>query len=261
MKRVVVVSDLHCGHIVGLTPPDWDGEMPDRPVEYLAKAYQQRCLIWEFYAKTLAELQPIHTLICNGDAIEGSNERVAGRELHVPDKDEQAEMATACLQEARAKHVLLSYGTGYHTGKDVDFEKMVAKRVGADKVESVGHLQVNDVFINYRHYIPGSQVPHTRNTAISREHLWNILWAARDEYPRADIILRSHVHYFTYTGDGTWLGIVTPGFQGYGSIFGARHMSGTVDIGLVFFDIPDKGKDYGFDWALCRMPKVVPVKV
>lgn len=258
-KRVVVVSDLHCGHIVGLTPPTWDAMREEVGAEYLEKAYRQRRHIWDFYAKTLKELRPIDVLICNGDAIDGSGERVAGREMLIPDKNEQAKMAAQCLQEARAKSYLLTYGTGYHTGKDVDFEKLVAQHLDAMKVESVGHLLVNNVAFQYRHYISGSQVPHTRATAIAREQLWNALWEARGEYPKADVILRSHVHYFRYTGDGDWLGIVTPGLQGYGSIFGARTFSGLVDIGVIYFDVPAKGKNYDWDWRLCRMPRAKPV--
>jgi len=259
MKRVVVISDLHCGHIVGLTPPDWDSKAEEAGAEYLAKAWKQRRHIWDFYAKTIKALQPIHTLIVNGDAIDGSGEKVAGRELKVPDKNEQVRMAADCIQFAKAKNVLMTYGTGYHTGKDVDFEKVIAEKVDAKRVESVGHARVNDVTFHYRHFITSSQVPHTRATAIARDRLWNVLWDARGEYPLADVILRSHVHYFTFTGDGTWLGIVTPGLQGYGSIFGARNMSGLVDIGLLSFDIPDKGKEYSWRAHLCRMPRSQPV--
>jgi len=259
MKRIVVVADYHCGHILGLTPPDWDSKAEETGAEYLSKAWRQRRHIWDFYAATIKKLQPIHTLILNGDAIDGSGEKVAGRELKVPDKTEQCKMAADCIRIAKAKNVLLSYGTGYHTGKDVDFERVVGELVDARKVESVGHLRVNDVLFQYRHFIPGSQVPHGRHTAISREHLWNVLWDARGEYPLADVILRSHVHYFTFAGDGTWLGVVTPGLQGYGSIFGARHLSGVVDIGLLSFDIPDKGKDYEWHRYLLRMPRALPV--
>ena len=260
-KRIVVISDLHSGHILGLTPPAWDAERPDRPAEYLRKAYMQRRHIWDFYSKTLKDLRPIHALIVNGDAIDGSGERQAGREMLVVDKNDQCEVAAECIKEARAKNVLLTYGTGAHTGKDVDFEKNIAKFVEAAKVESVGHLLVNDVLIHYRHYIPGSQVPHTRSTAISRDHLWNVLWASRGEYPQADIIVRSHNHYFNHCGDGTWLGVTTPGLQGYGSIYGARQFSGLVDIGMVWFDIPDKGKDFSWGRRLCRLPMAKPVEL
>lgn len=259
MKRIVVVSDFHCGHIVGLTPPDWDSKAEETGAEYLAKAWRQRRHIWDFYAKTMKDLRPIHALIVNGDCIDGSGEKVAGRELKIPDKNEQAKMAADCIRVANAKHVLLTYGTGYHTGKDVDFEKTVAEFVQADKVESVGHLLVNNLMFNYRHFISGSQVPHSRGTAIARDHLWNVLWDARGEYAKADVILRSHVHYYTFTGDATWLGVVTPGLQGYGSIYGARRLSGLVDIGLLSFDVPDKGKDYAWRAHLCRMPRALPV--
>ena len=126
MKRVVVISDLHCGHIVGLTPPDWDSKAEETGAEYLAKAWKQRRHIWDFYATTIKKLQPIHTLIVNGDAIDDSGEKVAGRELKIPDKNEQVRCAADCIRLARAKNILMVYGTGYHTGKDVDFDRMMA---------------------------------------------------------------------------------------------------------------------------------------
>src|SRR3989304_7748253 len=144
-KRIVVISDLHSGHILGLTPPAWDADSPDRRAEYLKKAFKQRRHIWDFYSATLKDLRPIHALIVNGDAIDGSGERQAGREMLVVDKNDQCEVAAECIKEARAKNVLLTYGTGAHTGKDVDFGKNIAKFVEAAKGEGVGGLLWHEV--------------------------------------------------------------------------------------------------------------------
>ena len=47
--------------------------------------------------------------------------------------------------------------------------------------------------------------------------------------------------------------MTTPGLQGYGSKFGARIMSGTVDIGLVHFDVYGPNQ-YDWDKHLWRLP-------
>ncbi|MFV0422206.1 hypothetical protein [Oleidesulfovibrio sp.] len=38
MKRIVILSDLHCGHLAGLTPPGWQlpprGEADDPRIQW-----------------------------------------------------------------------------------------------------------------------------------------------------------------------------------------------------------------------------------
>ena len=70
-KRVVVISEEHCGHLAGLTPPQWQvAYKPKSDTKRNKWAKLQRDL-WGFYEKTIEELQPIDILINNGDAIDG----------------------------------------------------------------------------------------------------------------------------------------------------------------------------------------------
>ena len=133
------------------------------------------------------------------------------------------------------------YGTDYHVGRDDDWEDIVSERVGA---EISGHewVNVNGVTFDLKHHLGGSTIPHGRYTAISRDALWNLVWASDGRQPQADIILRAHVHYFVYAGDEKKLGIVMPALQGYGSKYGIRRCSGTVSIGLLSFDVEDDGR-------------------
>ena len=73
-------------------------------------------------------------------------------------------------------------------------------------------------------------------------------------------MLRSHVHYHSFAGGPGWLAMTTPGLQGYGSKFGARNISGTVDIGFVYFDITGKG-EYTWGTKIVRMPRSEPVRL
>lgn len=88
MTRLVIISDLHCGHRAGLTPPGWQTplEAPDRLAAY---ARQQR-VMWSWYAATIAALQPIDVLVANGDAIDGRGSRSGGTELITTDLSAQA---------------------------------------------------------------------------------------------------------------------------------------------------------------------------
>jgi hypothetical protein len=256
-KRVVVISDLHCGHLVGLTPPDFDAIYPEGPKRALQKI-RARC--WDFYKTRLDELKPIDALIVNGDAVDGKGKKSGGTEHITVDRTEQVDMAAYAIAYAEADKIVMSYGTPYHTGVDEDWEDEVAKHKWVQALKIGGHdwIDVNGLIIGYRHKVGSSTIPHGRHTQMAKERLWNLLWAERDEYPRSDVIIRSHVHYFNFCGGDGWLAMTTPGLQAYGSKLGVRAMSGTVDFGLVWFDVWSKEK-WRWDKALLRFRHVKPV--
>lgn len=239
MTRLVILSDLHCGHRAGLTPPGWQTplEAPDRLAAY---ARQQRVL-WSWYAATIAALQPIDVLVVNGDAIDGRGSRSGGTELITTDLSAQAGMAVQCIAEAKAGAVHVVAGTPYHSGPDgEDWEERIADALGG---VFHGHLwlPINGVMFDCKHKVGSSSVPHGRHTAISRERIWNLMWHEREGAPKSDVIVRSHVHYHEYSGNPTHLAMTTPALQGWGSKYGERQCSGIVDIGLVSFDISNEG--------------------
>ena len=248
MKRVVVISDLHCGHQVGLTPPDWN-PMYRRTDAHNHTLSTTRRRLWKLYAGWMAELQPIDVLICNGDAIEGKGEKSGGTELITADRNEQVDMAVASLEEAKAQKVYMSHGTPYHTGVSEDFECKVADGINAVHIGGHDWLDVNGLVLGYRHFVSGSSIPHGRYTPLAKERLWNILWNEHDEYPKSDVLLRSHVHHLAFCGGFGWLGVITPAMCGYGSKFGTRKKSGTVDFGLIWLDIESR-KDWSWDYAV-----------
>jgi hypothetical protein len=240
MKRVVAMGDTHCGHLVGLTHPSLD--VQHNSEEY-AEIDRARRAYWEWYADEIAKLHPIDALIFNGDAVDGKGTKSGGTELIAADRTKQVEMAVAAVEETKAKAKYFSYGTGYHVGVDDDWENEVAEAVGAKKIGSHDWLNVNGQVFDYKHFINSSIIPHGRHTAMSREKLWNIIWSEGDLYPNSTIILRSHVHYFTVTGDDHYMGFTLPALQGLGSKFGARVCSGVVKFGFMHFDIEENG-DY-----------------
>lgn len=240
MKRMVIAADTHAGHEYGLTPPGFfrsDG----------TSAGQFERELWEFYTATLDSLKPIYLFVCNGDLIEGKGERSGGVELITPDRHEQVRMACEAVRYAQAEHVRLYYGTRYHVGKEEDFEETAVDILQGSDVTIQGHgfFNVNGCGIDIKHKVGSSAIPHGRHTAIARARLWNVVWnAERGRQPLADILIRSHVHYFDYAGGPSWLGITTPALT-YKSHFGVRECEGVVDVGLLVFDFDDDG---GYTW-------------
>lgn len=239
MKRGVVIADMHCGHQVGLTHPDFDARPQDaRSVAYRLWKTRRRC--WDWLTDRINAIGPLDFLIVNGDCIDGKGDKSGGTELLQTDRNEQVLMAIAAIEMFNASHIVMSYGTTYHTGRGEDWEDQIARGVDALKIGGHDWLNVNGLIFDYKHHISRSIIPHGRHTAIARERLWNVLWSERGEYPKAHVYLRSHVHYHTFCGGPGWLAMTTPALQAYGSKFGARIATGTVDYGLVSFEVENE---------------------
>ena len=243
-KKVVAIGDLHCGSRVGLTPPKWQLTKPDKYTEI-----REEC--WQLYTEMIDAEKPIDVLLVNGDAIDGPGARQGGTDVLTTDPAEQIDIAEEAIRYAEAKHVVMTYGTFYHTGVDTDWESVLARHVKAEKISAEEHVDINGLIINMKHTIGRSSIPHGRATPIARDRLWNLLWNERGQCPKADVILRSHVHYFHYTGEHNWLAMTLPALCGLGSKYGSRIPSETVDFGIVWFDIQDKERwSWGWNTAL-----------
>jgi len=235
MKTIAIISDLHCGHKAGLTPPDWRISKRTHPAIF---AMQEQC--WKAYRRMIRAAGPIDVLICNGDAVDGKGSRSGGTEQREADMLEQVDMAVACIEEADATDYVYTYGTGYHvsSGSGEDIERLVAEAPSiAGPIHGHYYLEVEGVTFDLRHHVSGSSVPHGRQTALAREQLWNALWAERQQTPKAHVILRSHVHYHAYAGGPGWLALTTPALQAPGTKYGSRVCSGTVDFGILVFKV------------------------
>lgn len=246
-KRILVISDLHCGHVVGLTPPRWQLK-PDGPrgrTKRVKHAETER-EAWEWYVRTLRKYGPYDIVVVNGDAIDGHGTASGGTELITSDREEQAEMAVYSIQQAMSKRnghkckLVMTYGTAYHSGKEEDWESIIASDLNAEKIGAHEWINVGGRVFDFKHHIGSSSIPHGRHSAVAKDALWAGLWAERGEAPKSDVIIRSHVHYFGYCGDGRTLMMTTPALQAMGSKFGSRRCSGVVDFGFVIFNV-DKG--------------------
>jgi len=259
-KRLVARTDGHSGHLVGLTPPPWwfrdDSEQQK-------KIHKIQTELWEFYAKTIDSLKPIDVLMDLGDLIDGKGWRSGGGEQKTLDRLEQCEMAQYSIEYAEAPINLLHFGTRYHTGMSEDFERVIAKGLlDNPKIKEVhleGHSfpKINGLQFDAKHKIGGSTIPHGRFTAIAKDKLWNTIWNSRaEQQPKANVLLRGHVHYLSVCQNPAenWLAMTLPALQGYGSSYGVRECSGTVDIGLVVFDIEPDGS---YTWwpILAKLPQ------
>jgi hypothetical protein len=257
-KRIVVIGDMHCGHIVGLTPPQFD------PGKALGgrKVYNIRRELWDKYVVTMDDLQPIDALVVNGDAIDGQGMRSGGTEQITTDRLKQAEIASVCIRQARAKQHFFAYGTGYHVGDAEDFESTMTKAFNAT-AEDVVRLDVNGLKFNFKHHVGNSSLPHTRLTPVMKELMWNLFEFVAGEAPRADILCRSHVHYhgaaYFPIKDRMAVAMTLPALQAAGSKYGGRRCSGLLHFGAVAFDVEPDGS-YSWQPHLFRIKAQFPTE-
>lgn len=206
------------------------------------KAYVYRRTLWEWFQKKIEELQPIDICVANGDLIDGKGPKSGGNELLYSSRPTQIEMAKEVLKFIDAKEYHFTYGTGYHTGPEDDWERDIASDFNAE-VEDVCTLTINGLVAKWRHHINGSQVPSGRATPLLRQQEWDALWSMDGEYKRSDLMVFSHVHYFQVVTSRFGTVFTTPGLQGMGgSQLGVRRLGGIVDYGFIHFDVESKGE-------------------
>ena len=165
------------------------------------------------------------------------------RVVDIKSSGEQTVFGLSTSTETYVSEGFLSHNTPYHVGKLDDYEDLLAEHLGAT-IKDHPFFTIGGVTFDAKHKVGSSSVPYSRGTSIARDRLWNVLWAERGEQPKADVILRSHVHYHSYVGGPGWVAMTTPALQAAGTKYGGRACSGTVDWGVIVFEV----EDGEFDW-------------
>jgi len=209
---VVIVSDLHCGSTVGLWPNGHETSTGN--TIGLGNNLHQRWL-WQCWQdkdkKIAAHFQDTpFALIINGDCIEGrhhgSSEIVAALNL------DHTLAAIECLRPLAkiACAVYMTAGTECHVG---DWEKMIAREIGATWLGDKGLLEINGTLIDIAHHMPTTSRAYLEAGAMSIT-----MGNARQNYSRVGhkvpkIYLRGHRHTGGIFNDGSGIFLVTPAWQ------------------------------------------------
>jgi hypothetical protein len=238
-KRVLVCSDLHCGHRTGLTHPNWHRPNSEDKLDWIQSE------LWWRWKKEIEKLKPIDIAFWNGDLIEGRNK--PSGELMTGDRNEQVIYAAHAMAETEAQVHVVSTGTTFHVGVE-DFERNLRENaLLAGKVKQAGahnYVDVNGLVFDLKHKVGASSVPrYGKFTPIAKDALWARLWADKG-WPESKVIIRSHTHEFAFCGDTSFLGMTTPGLQAT-SVYGRKEVSRTIDWGFVYFDVVN-GEE--FEW-------------
>lgn len=225
MKRGIVVSDLHCGSIYGLLPENFETYEGVIRLPNPGQQYLNEC--WDDFTLRAEEFDPDFVIV-NGDAVDGLQKKSHGAELSLsaPADQTRAAVATLKLLKLRVRPEckwFFTQGTPYHVGVWGDREEDIAAALGAEKYPSVGtgqlcretlYLSVEGVVLEAAHHISVS-TGFYRLTALDREMQWSAMSAkdAMQGVPKVDLVIRSHVHYFSMGEHASKQGLTTPCWQ------------------------------------------------
>jgi len=249
MKRVVVVSDLHVGSIYGLLPPDFTTSEGIVKVLNAGQQYLWEC--WEDFCARARQFKP-DVIVMNGDAIEGDQRAQKKVEISLPLMTDQKAAAVETLGGLpKVPHFYFVAGTPYHVALGAEWEEDVAITFGGShyagagfgrRVREVLDLELEGVILNFAHHISGGSGIY-RATAADKEGQWSAMTAkdATKGIPKADVVVRSHVHNFVHVEHASKHIIQTPCWQLQTSYARKKSVYRMIpDIGGIFLEVNPK---------------------
>ena len=258
LRRGVVVSDIHAGSIFGMLPPAFETfEGVSKPWN-AGQEYLWKC--WDDFTNRAHHFDP-DFIVVNGDVVDGPQRKNQGSELSLIAPQDQVDAAIQTLQLLKSRirpecKWYFTQGTPYHVGEYGGHEEAVAMALGGEKYFSVGTgrlcreilwLNVDGVIIEAAHHISVAQGFY-RLTPLDREMQWSAM-SAKDStqgVPRIDLLIRSHVHYFSMGEHASKQGITTPCWQ-LQTRYMRKHSTTRMlpNIGGVFLEVDSEAKKRG----------------
>jgi predicted phosphodiesterase len=218
MKRILCVSDLHCGSIHGLK---FKGEL-----NAFQKIYEQK---WH----EMCDSGRFRACFVLGDVCDGVNRKGEGYELYTASRIDQVEEAANRLSEVKTSVYRGCHGSDYHSDENTSMDLMVMKELhgefGTDLSVTVDQ---------YRFHL-GHTISAAKN-ASHEEILASIL--NEKHFGHFDMLLRGHLHKYVYTSLPDGQLCVVPGWKGRDSFAKKRGLRyGPPVCGWVVLNLYDTG--------------------
>ena len=239
----IVVSDLHCGHLTGLTPPRYmsdDTRITQEP-------------LWCWYEDTIKKIGLVDFVVVNGDAVDGEGKKDTLGHL-TTNTLKQAEIAFECLRIIQTKSFYMTYGTPYHVSGSYQYEDVVAEKLKAKKITDVLRLQCGMTKFNFRHVVGRSDTAYGQGTPILKEIIRDMVSSLVNEHETADYFVRSHVHYVCEAGIGRKKCRTTGALQVPESVYGHKLRPMFYEIGFLELQILPDGNIHEID-------HIMPLKI
>lgn len=215
VELAVVVSDLHCGSVVGLSPPQTKTESGNI-IGFGDNIHQE--WLWQCWCEGIGRVKKIvgksnAALFVNGDATEGVHHRNESS-LIAAAIATHTKMAQECLQPLVdiCKKTFVVAGTECHT---LNMETVLAEMLNAESgtARDKWLIRINGCLIDAAHHMTTTSRAYLEASAMSI-----LMGNARLNYLRAgqevpQIYLRAHRHCGGHFSDNQGLFVVTGAWQ------------------------------------------------
>lgn len=229
-EDLLVLGDTQVGSIFGIWP---EGYVLSDGGTYLPNPGQQYLwACWNHLAKRISRTQRdgqtnITGLVFMGDATDGQQFKQGATEAIVTRMADQIGAFLEVMQvvkEALPRVPIYGIqGSEYHDGRAADAFEGAMASLGAVEYSGVGSgrfshevldltVPGSGVTINFAHHISVLTGLY-RAVAIDREAIWSALAGKEGQLPKADVIVRAHVHHFVHVEHASKHGIIVPGWQ------------------------------------------------
>ena len=247
-KSLLTVSDLHGG--AGTSVCTLEPVISDLNTTY--KPNKLQLALNEAWYNCIDELEQKPTLlVVNGEPCDGANKKQVGQQSWTTNIHDQLDDVTKLLKEIPYENLMFVRGSTYHVQVDgTNFEEIIARQMGATKYKAYGGEGLTDYFaiieiygkvFNFTHHIGFNKWAAYRTTALAREMAGMVF--EKDKMGRADVIIRSHVHYFVHVEFTHTHGLTTPAWKFPDAHLFRGGVAGTTpDVGMVEMIIEPNGE-------------------
>lgn len=218
-KLAVVFSDIHCGSIFGLCPPEFP--LSEGAVARITPFQQWLWEQWQDFEQFCFRIvgDDPYTLIANGDMVEGEHHQT--KQLIHPDSGMHGDIAKAVIKPLadKAEHVLFVKGTRAHVGTVSEDHIASAQGAEPDPFNKGAawwrlRLRIHGCLCRASHHISATIRQSLEATQLSIQLAEERLAALRQRREVPKVFVRSHRHTFGQYSDGDGLFLVTSAWQG-----------------------------------------------
>jgi len=238
-KSVLIVSDMHVGSTMSICSKE--PELSDKDSTWNPNKLQKELLAaWEECVDELVQKPTV--LVINGEPCDGGNRKQLGQQSWTTNLQDQLIDAEKLIKKIPYHNLIFNRGSGYHVTQDgTNFEEIIAKQMNADKYRAFGGsgytdyyslIKIHHKLFNFTHHVGFNKWAAYRTTALAREMAGMVF--ERDKMGKADVIVRSHVHYFVHVEFTHTHGFTMPAWKFPDAhLFRGGTAGTTPDIGMV----------------------------
>jgi len=247
-KSILVASDMHVGSALSICSAE--PVITELGTVHLPNKLQ--IALAEAWYNCIDDLEQKPTLlVLNGEPCDGANKKQVGQQSWTTNLQDQINDAGKLLNDIPYENLIFVRGSGYHVQQDgTNFEEILAHQLGAEKYRAYGGEGLTDYYaliemygktFNFTHHVGYNKWAAYRTTALAREMAGMVF--EKDKMGKADVIIRSHVHYFVHIEFTHSHGFTTPAWKFPDAHLFRSGVAGTTpDIGMVEIIIEPNGE-------------------